>query len=192
MLKTAYFPLVALLMVFSVIVGCSKSVRYGDPKGVETVTIEFGSTDLQSIAEQMTRSILTSQLVVEGKRPLITVQDVQNLTSEYIDTRGITDSIRTELARSGVVRFVVDEDAMAQQISELERQTDEEYYDQEVSAPKGEMVGAAYRLEGNIRSIVKQNSDVRDVYYKVNLQVWDIKSGILEWSDETEIRKVLE
>ncbi|MDG2202753.1 MAG: penicillin-binding protein activator LpoB, partial [Burkholderiales bacterium] len=139
MLKTAYFPLVALLMVFSVIVGCSKSVRYGDPKGVETVTIEFGSTDLQSIAEQMTRSILTSPLVVEGKRPLITVQDVENLTSEYIDTRGITDSIRTELARSGVVRFVVDEDAMAQQISELERQADEEYYDQEVSAPKGEM-----------------------------------------------------
>lgn len=33
MLKTAYFPLVALLMVVSVIVGCSKSVRYGDPKG---------------------------------------------------------------------------------------------------------------------------------------------------------------
>ena len=64
MLKTAYFPLVALLMGVSVIVGCSKSVRYGDPKGVETVTIEFGSTDLQSIAEQMTRSIFTSPLVV--------------------------------------------------------------------------------------------------------------------------------
>ena len=74
------------------------------------------------------------------------MQDVENLTSEYIDTRGITDSIRTELARSGVVRFVVDEDAMAQQISELDRQADDEYYDQEVAAPKGEMVGAAYRL----------------------------------------------
>ena len=74
------------------------------------------------------------------------MQDVENLTSEYIDTRGITDSIRTELARSGVFRFVVDEDAMAQQISELDRQADDEYYDQEVAAPKGEMVGAAYRL----------------------------------------------
>ena len=82
----------------------------------------FGSTDLQSVAEQMTRSILTSRLVVEGKRPLITVQDVKNLTSEYIDTRGIRDSIRTELARSGVVSFVVGEAAMAQQISELKRQ----------------------------------------------------------------------
>ena len=172
------------------VLGCSKSVRYGDPKGIETVSIEFGSTDLQKVAEEMTRSLLVSQLVVEGNRPLITVQDVKNLTSEYIDTRAITDSIRTELARSGVVRFVVDEEAMAQQVSELDRQQEGEYYDQEMIAEKGKMLGAAYRLEGSIRSIVKQNSDVKDVHYKVNLQVWEIRTGILEWSDETDIRKI--
>ena len=97
---------------------------------------------------------------------------------------------RQELARSGVVRFVVDENAMAQQISELERQQDNEYYDQDTTVEKGRMVGAGYRLEGNITSIVKQNSGVKDVYYKVNLQVWEITTGILEWSDETEIRKI--
>jgi hypothetical protein len=52
------------------------------------------------------------------------------------------------------------------------------------------MVGAGYRLEGSIRSIVKQNKDVKDVYYKVNLQVWDVRTGIMEWSEETEIRKI--
>ena len=79
---------------------------------------------------------------------------------------------------------------MAQQVSELERQQDGEYYNQEVTAERGKMLGAAYRLEGSIRSIVKQNSDVKDVYYKVNLQVWEIQTGILEWSDETDIRKI--
>ena len=190
MFQRTYVLRVALLIVFSMVLGCSKSVRYGDPKGIETVSIEFGSTDLHKVAEEMTRSMLVSQLVVEGNRPLITVQDVKNLTSEYIDTRAITDSIRTELARSGVVRFVVDEEAMAQQVSELDRQQDGEYYDQEMIAEKGKMLGAAYRLEGSIRSIVKQSSDVKDVYYKVNLQVWEIRTGILEWSDETDIRKI--
>ena len=190
MFQRTYVLRVALLIVFSMVLGCSKSVRYGDPKGIETVSIEFGSTDLQKVAEEMTRSLLVSQLVVEGNRPLITVQDVKNLTSEYIDTRAITDSIRTELARSGVVRFVVDEEAMAQQVSELDRQQEGEYYDQEMIAEKGKMLGAAYRLEGSIRSIVKQNSDVKDVHYKVNLQVWEIRTGILEWSDETDIRKI--
>jgi hypothetical protein len=178
------------LMSIALTIGCSKEVRYGDPKGVENVSIEFGSTDLQKVAEEMTRSLLVSNLVVEGNRPLITVQDVKNFTSEYIDTRGITDTIRTELSRSGVVRFVVDEAAMEQQISEIERQQNEEYYDQETVAEKGKMVGAGYRLEGSIRSIVKQNKDVKDVYYKVNLQVWDVRTGIMEWSEETEIRKI--
>lgn len=34
----------------------SKNISYGDTKAVETVTNEFGSTDLQMIAESMTRS----------------------------------------------------------------------------------------------------------------------------------------
>ena len=183
---TVFLTLVSIALT----IGCSKEVRYGDPKGVENVSIEFGSTDLQKVAEEMTRSLLVSNLVVEGNRPLITVQDVKNFTSEYIDTRGITDTIRTELSRSGVVRFVVDEAAMEQQISEIERQQNEEYYDQGTTVEKGKMVGAGYRLEGSIRSIVKQNKDVKDVYYKVNLQVWDVRTGIMEWSEETEIRKI--
>ena len=39
--------------------GCAKEkTRYGDAKGVETVTNQFGSTDLQMIAESMARSML--------------------------------------------------------------------------------------------------------------------------------------
>jgi len=73
MFQRTYVLRVALLIVFSMVLGCSKSVRYGDPKGIETVSIEFGSTDLHKVAEEMTRSMLVSQLVVEGNRPLITV-----------------------------------------------------------------------------------------------------------------------
>jgi hypothetical protein len=51
------------------------------------------------------------------------------------------------------------------------------------------MIGAQFRMEGNITSIVKQVKDTRDVYYKFNLQLWNIRSGLLEWSDEKEIRK---
>ena len=38
----------ALLIVLGLAAGCSQPVtRYGDARGVETVTNEFGSTDLQ-------------------------------------------------------------------------------------------------------------------------------------------------
>lgn len=180
--------LAVLILAAGLAGGCSKQVRYGDPKAVETVNLEFGSTDLQVIAESMTRSLLQAPVVANGSRPIVTVQDVRNKTSEYIDTRAITDSIRAELVKSGQVRFAVDEAAMEQQISELERQQSE-YYDAEQSTEIGRMVGAAYRLQGNIISIVKQNKDVKDVYYKFNLQLWNVQNGLLEWSDEKDIRK---
>jgi len=77
---------------------------------------------------------------------------------------------------------------MQQQVEELQRQQSE-LYEKEQAVEKGRMVGAQYRMEGNITSIVKQAKDVKDVYYKFNLQLWNIRNGLLEWTDEKEIRK---
>ena len=184
--RLAALPLLAAALILG---GCAKpQTRYGDARGVETVTNQFGSTDLQMIAESMTRSMLQTPVIVSGELPIVTVQEVKNKTSEYIDTRAITDSIRAELQKSRKVRFAVDAAAMQQQVEELERQQSE-LYDKEQAAEKGRMVGAQYRMEGNITSIVKQAKDVKDVYYKFNLQLWNIRNGLLEWSDEEQIRK---
>jgi len=178
-----------ILVPFVLLTGCAKEVvRYGDSKGVETVTNQFGSTDLQLIAESMTRSMLQSNTVASSNLPIVTVQEVKNKTSEYIDTRAITDTIRAELLRSGKVKFAVDAAGMEQQVEEINRQQSE-LYEPKKAVKTGRMVGADYRLEGNIVSIVKQAKDVKDVYYKFNLQLWNVQNGLLEWTDEKEIRK---
>jgi penicillin-binding protein activator len=168
--------------------GCSKQVRYGDAGAVETVNTDFGSSDLQQIAESMARSLLQSPIIANSNQPIVTVQEVKNKTSEYIDTRAITDTIRSQLSKSGKVRFAVDEADMKQQISELERQQSE-YYNKDQATEIGKMVGAGYRLDGNIVSIVKENKKVKDVYYKFSLQLWNVQNGLMEWADEKEIRK---
>ena len=188
--RTRCLALLPLLATVVLAAGCAQEqTRYGEEKGIETVTNQFSSTDLQIIAESMTRSMLQSPAIVSGNLPIVTVQEVRNKTSEYIDTRAITDSIRSELQKSGKVRFAVDAAAMQQQVEELERQQQSGLYDTEQAAEKGRMVGAQYRMEGNIISIVKQAKDIRDVYYKFNLQLWNIRNGLLEWSGEKEIRK---
>ncbi len=184
--RLALLPLLAALALAA---GCAKEqTRYGDERAVETLTNQFGSTDLQLIAESMTRSMLQAPVIVSGNLPIVTVQEVKNKTSEYIDTRAITDTIRAELQKGGKVRFAVDAAAMNQQVEELKRQQSE-YYAKDEAAQIGRMVGAQYRMEGNITSIVKQVKDTKDVYYKFNLQLWNIRNGLLEWSDEKEIRK---
>ena len=164
-------------------------IKYGDAKAVEQVTTEFGSTDLQMIAESMARSLAQS---VGGNKskPLVTIAEVKNKTSEYIDTRSITDSIRVQLLKSGTVRFATDIAAMQNQTDELIRQNQSGLYKKSTAAKTGNMEGAQFRIEGNIVSIVKRGSDVKDVYYKFSLMMTDNESGTIEWADEKEIRKV--
>lgn len=168
----------------------SGPVKYGDAKAVETVTNEFGSTDLQTIAESMARSMLQSRPVTQSReRPLVTIAEVKNKTSEYIDTRAITDSIRAQLLKSGAVRFAVDINAMQNQTDELIRQNQTGMYKKSKSKKIGQMEGADFRVEGNITSIVKRTSDIKDVYYKFSLMLVNVESGVIEWADEKEIRK---
>ena len=189
LMRSRRLALLPLLAALALAAGCAKEqTRYGDERAVETLTNQFGSTDLQLIAESMTRSMLQAPVIVSGNLPIVTVQEVKNKTSEYIDTRAITDTIRAELQKGGKVRFAVDAAAMNQQVEELKRQQSE-YYAKDEAAQIGRMVGAQYRMEGNITSIVKQVKDTKDVYYKFNLQLWNIRNGLLEWSDEKEIRK---
>src|SRR3954467_10173627 len=181
--------LLVLVAVALIAAGCAKEkTAYGDARGVETVTNQFGSPALQLIAEAMARSMQQTSVIVSGNLPIVTVQEVKNKTSEYIDTRAITDSIRSELPKGGKVAFAVDAPAMSQQVDEIKRQQSE-YYAKEQAVEKGQMVGAQYRMVGNITSIVKEVKNTKDVYYKFNLQLWNIRNGLLEWSDEKEIRK---
>jgi hypothetical protein len=167
----------------------SGKVSYGDSKAVEALTNEFGSTDLQTIAESMTRSLLGSAVIQQGNRPRLTLADVKNKTSEYIDTGSITKSIRSQLTKSGAVKFVASIDEMQTQTDELVRQNQSGLYDRKSTKKIGKMRGADFRLEGEITSIVKRSGDIKDVYYKFSLQMVDVETGEIEWADEKEIRK---
>ncbi len=190
-LHTKTISLGAVMMAATLLAGCSgPQVRYGDAKEVETVNANYGSTDLQMIAEAMTRSLLQSKAISGSKdAPIVTLADVKNKTSEYIDTRVITDKIRTQLVKSGQVRFAVSVSEMQNQTDELKRQNQSGLYKNSAIAKTGNMQGAQYRIEGSIASIVKTNKDVKDVYYVFNLNLINNESGLLEWADEKEIRK---
>src|SRR5437870_4649391 len=75
------------------VVRFSRQVNYGDSKAVELVTNEFGSTDLQMIAEKMVGSLLEDPIF--NSRPTLKLGTVKNKTSEYIDTKNVMSSIRT-------------------------------------------------------------------------------------------------
>ena len=173
--------------------GCSNKtvVRYGDAKAVETTNINFGSTDLQKVAGEMTNSLVLSPVVgtlTANTRPIVFVERIKNKTSEHIDTESITDSISTKLLQSGKFRFV-DMSRVEAAREQIQFQHSGGMVDANKAIHSGCHVGAQYMLYGNLSSIVKSDEDKADVYYKFTLRLMDLESGLVEWADETEIRK---
>ncbi|ELF5324976.1 penicillin-binding protein activator LpoB [Vibrio cholerae] len=182
---------IALLGLAVILGGCSNKVSYGDAQAVETVNVDFGSTDLQKIAAEMVDSMMMSgsvSAITREGRPIVFVERIKNKTSEHIDTESITDTISTKMLNSGKFRFV-DMDRVEAVRDQLNFQNNDELVNQSTAIQFGKMVGAQYMLYGNLSSIVKNAGSDKDVYYKMTMRLMDLQTGLIEWADETEIRK---
>ncbi len=172
--------------------GCASTMQYGDSGSVTPVSTEFGSSDLQQIAESMVDSLMTFPPMVEltsARRPVVSVDKVKNKTMQHIDTESVTDSIRAKLIRSGKFRFI-DRTTDDQAIEELKTQQDSGLVDKNSAVKFGQQLGAEFLLTSNFTEIKQKAGNTTDVYYKFTMSLKNLKTGILEWSDEKEIRKV--
>jgi len=186
--KTPLLLLPALLACGLAACSSRPDVRYRDPGAVETLTIDFGGTDLQRIASDMTDSVLKSPLFAGPDRPVILVGKVENRTSEHIDTVNITDSIRTAINRSGKARIAADAAGRAQIGEQIDYQRTGAV-SPETMKEFGRQIGADFVLYGRFTSIAKKAGNEKDVYYKFTLNLVDVETGIQEWADEVDFAK---
>jgi penicillin-binding protein activator len=190
-MKSTRTLLLSLLVAALPLAGCAHNVSYGDAGSAKPLSTEFGSSDLQQIAETMVDSLASFPPMVEltsQRRPVVTVDKVKNKTMQHIDTESVTDSIRTKLIRSGKFRFI-DRSTDSASSEEIKIQQDSGLVDKATAADFGKQIGAEYLLTSNFSEIKQKAGSVTDVYYKFTMSLKSLKTGILEWSDEKEIRK---
>ena len=187
--------IVPLMTCVALTTGCAgTTVRYGDAQALSTTSTDFASSDLQQIAASLVDSMLTFPPVVEEttrRRPVIVIDRVKNKTMQHIDTESITDSIRAKLLRSGRFRFI-DRTTDSQAIDEVRYQQESGLVKKGTAMKFGQQLAPEYMLTANFSEIEQRNSDTKDVYYKFTMNLKNLTTGILEWSDEKEIRKVAE
>lgn len=187
-----FIRVMAVILAGLILASCAgQKISYGDATAVETTTTGFGSTDLQSIAAKLVDGLITFPPIVQmtaQRRPVVFVDKIKNKTTEHIDTESITDSIQTKLLQSGKFRFV-DMTAVKAVQEQMQFQMDSGMVDPNKAAAFGKQTGAEFMLYGNMSSIVKRNSDAKDVYYKFTLKLTNLETGMLEWAGEKEIRK---
>lgn len=171
--------------------GCATKVTRGDAMSDPMLTTDFGPGEFQETASEMVDSLVAFPPIVEAtkdRRPVIVVNGIRNKTMQHIDTEAITDSVRTRLIRSGKFRFI-DRSTDAASTAEIKVQQDSGLTDPTKQAQFGKQVGAEYMISGSIMEVVQRSGDIKDVYYKIELNLKNIQTGVLEWSDEKSFRK---
>lgn len=165
--------------------------EYEDPNQIEMLSDQFNQNDLQLIAKKMVDSLSGSRAFarIEG-RPVIFVGKMKNSTSEHIDMRSLADKMEVALGRTDKFAFL-DKAAREELAQEYEYQASG-YVGATSAKAKGQQTGADYMMTGEISSITQEVGRDKLVYYKMTSKLHNIRSGIIEWSDEKELTKKFE
>lgn len=173
--------------------GCNttRKIEVIDPGDALQLSSDFGANDIQVTTEKMVDSLLTSPSVVritKDKRPVITVSTIRNKSMQHIDPQIITNSIRTKLIRSGKFRFI-DRTTDKELIQEIKYQQEAGLVDKTQARQFGHQIGVEYIITGTIAEVRQEAGKVKDVYYKITMELKNLTTGELEWADEKQIRK---
>ena len=163
--------------------------QYDDMAEDRLLDDKFNETDMRKIADTMILSLTGSAVIKEQKKaPVVVVTLVKNRTEEHIDMKSMTDKIRVALVKSGKFRFT-EKDVRGELSDEMQYQNDSGYVDPDTARKKGKQIGANYFLTGEITDRVQEVGKKKYVYYKCTFNLVNIQTGILDWTDESEIRK---
>lgn len=153
------------------------------------MTDEWSESDMQETVKALVASLMAHPIVAKSKtRPVVMVTQLQNKTSEHIDTQSIMDMVRVELMRTGKLAFI-DKEARADIDDEYNYQNSGRVSDETKKGPGGQ-TGADFIVNGRLDSIIQEVGKNKSVYYKITLNLTSIKSGMIEWTDQKQIRKL--
>ena len=186
---------IILMLLGLFIVGCggsSTQVYRIDPATQTDLSGKWNDTDARLVAQEMiadaqSRPWLTNFAAETGKKPVVTVGTIRNMSSEHIDTETFTSDFERELINSGSVRFV----ASNEQRDEIrgERFDQQDFASKETMKKIRNETGADFILLGAIKTIVDQVEGIRVVYYQTDLEMINIESMEKVWIGSKKIKK---
>ena len=167
---------------------------YEDPNVIEMLSDRFNENDLQliakKVAESMSSSPRFSQPSPDGQLPIVLVGKLRNSTSEHVDMRSLGDKIQTALAQTG--RFALVDQQARQDIAEEYEYQQSGYVDPNAAKGPGQQVSVDFVMTGDLASIIQEVGNDKLVYYKMTAKLNNVKTGLIEWTDEKQIRKKFE
>jgi uncharacterized protein (TIGR02722 family) len=162
--------------------------EYSDPNEIDLLSDEWAPSDLQLIAKKVVGDLQASPAFAQIQgRPVVIVGKLKNSTSEHIDMQSLADKIQTQLANTGKFAFV---DASARQaVAEEYEYQGSGYVRPDQAKGPGQQIAPDYIMTGDLASIKQRVGSDEFIYYKMTAKLTNLRTGILEWTDEKELKK---
>ena len=175
----------------AVLCGCTTTRARETQLDRKAMSSALEPQDVRRTVEKMVDSMLADQefiAEVGGRRPVLDITGIKNRSSMHLDMASITDSIRTKLVRSRRFRFM-DRTTSADDLQFMNDQALNGMTDQTKAIRTGQQSAAQMYLYGALTEMRQTVDGITDRYYKFTLNLKDLKSGEIIWTDEKEIRK---
>lgn len=162
--------------------------EYDDVQSANNMNDLWSETDMQKVVSHLVQGMTNHSAISNAKRPpIVMVTKLQNKTNEHIDTQNIMDMIRVELSRGGKTAFV-DKEAREDVADEYNYQNSGMVSEETKKGPGGQ-TGADFIVNGRLDSIVQEVGKDKTVYYKLTLNLTNLKTNVIVWTDYDQIRK---
>lgn len=153
------------------------------------LTDKWSESDMQAAVKDLVSAAVSNPAIANAKRPpIVMVTRLQNKTSEVIDTQSITDMFQVELQNSGKVAFI-DKAAREDMASEYDYEGSG-MVSRETQKSKGGQVGADLIMNGRLDSIVQEAGRDKTIYYKLTMNMTNLKTGLIVWTGQKQLRKM--
>ena len=174
--------------------GCKTKVKRVGVDEVIDLSGRWNDTDSQLVSAEMISDIATRPWVEEftaknGKKPIIIVGTIRNLSSEHIETATFAKDLERELVNNGRVTFV----ASKMERGELreERMEQQTWSSAETQKRLAAETGADYMLQGGIKSIIDQEGRESVKFYQVDMELIHLESNEKVWIGDKKIKKLV-
>lgn len=162
--------------------------EYDDVNEENLLDDRWSETDMQKVVSNLVAKMLKSRVVKNSNvPPIVMVTRLQNQTEEHIDTQSIMDMVRVELTNQGGVRFV--DKAARDDVAEEYKYQGSGMVSKETAKGKGGQIGSDFIINGRLTSIEKDINKRKTVYYKITLNMTNLKTNIIEWTGHEQLRK---
>jgi len=152
------------------------------------LTDKWSESDMQIAVRDLVKSLTAHHVIAGAKQPPVVIfTRIENNTDEHINTQSLMDMCRVELSRNGKVQFL--DKAAREDIKKEYEYQNSGMVSYETRKSPGSQISADFIINGRLDSIVQEAGKNKRVYYKLTLNMTDLKTTKIEWSGYKQIRK---